>query len=372
MFRNEKLQLKKRKNAALKVLLLSVFVTFMCLSMLVGTTYAWLTDSVTSGRNIIISGTLDVELNYYNDGGQWVPADNNIFADVDWQPGRIYYRAVQIKNNGDMPIKFAFRANVTDEYGSINTQGEQFYLSDSLKVLQEVYSSGSAVVDAMPGAGSRIDQVNTFGFGGFSELTSATEGEIAGGSSKYVLLTINMPMNGVENSTTKAGMPLPKFDVQLVVMAVKGTTQDSFGNTAEDTANSLTATVASNKYPLDPDTLLYTSTENNNTFYIVENKAGFERFVAAVNAGHDFDGETIKLMDDVDLEGADWPLTEPFKGTFNGNGKAVKNFKLNVDDDGTVMPLGEHVSDLTIEGLTVTAGYTATVSSGTAVITITH
>ena len=372
MFRNEKLQLKKRKNAALKVLLLSVFVTFMCLSMLAGTTYAWLTDSVTSGRNTIISGTLDVELNYYNDGGNWVPADDNIFANVNWQPGEVYYRAVQIKNNGDMPIKFAFRANVTDEYGSINTQGEQFYLSDSMKVLQEVYSSGSTIVSEMAGAGTRIDQVNTFGFNGFSELTSATEGEIAGGASKYVLLTINMPQSNVENSTTKTGMPLPKFDVQLVVMAVKGTSTDSFGNTADDTVNTLTATVASHKYPLDSDTLLYTSTENNNTVYLIEDKAAFDRFVTAVNGGETFEGKTLKLMSDINLEGVDWPLTEPFKGTVDGNEKKISNFKLNVDDDGTVMPLGSNVTNLTIEGLTVTAGYTASVSTGTAVITITH
>ena len=64
MFRNDKQQLKKRKNAALKVLLLSAFVTFMCFSMLVGTTYAWLTDSVTSGKNRIVSGSLDIQMNY--------------------------------------------------------------------------------------------------------------------------------------------------------------------------------------------------------------------------------------------------------------------------------------------------------------------
>lgn len=372
MFRQDKLKLKKRKNAALKVLLLSVFVTFICTSMLVGTTYAWLTDSVTSGRNTIVSGSLDVELLYYNDVGNWVTADNNIFADVAWEPGRIYYRAVQIKNNGDMPIKYAFRANIPAEYGSINTQGNQFYLSDAMKVLQEVYTTPEAAVAAMQGVGSRVDQVTDLGFGGFSELKSTTAAEeIAGGASKYVLLTINMPEREVENLTTKDGMPLPKFDVQLVVMAVKGTSQDGFGNTAEDTANTLTATVDWVKYPLDTDTLLYTKTENNNTIYMIENKDDFDRFVAAVNKNVSFTDKTVRLMADIDLDGAAWPFTSAFAGTFDGNGKTIRNFSLSVTDSGTVKLLGNNASNVTIQGLTVNAGFTATVDN-TATVTVTE
>lgn len=43
-------------------LLLSILSMILCISMLLGTTYAWFTDSVTSGKNRINAGNLDVEL----------------------------------------------------------------------------------------------------------------------------------------------------------------------------------------------------------------------------------------------------------------------------------------------------------------------
>ena len=45
-------------------LLMSALALVMCLSMFVGSTFAWFTDSVTSSNNIIKSGTLDVAMTY--------------------------------------------------------------------------------------------------------------------------------------------------------------------------------------------------------------------------------------------------------------------------------------------------------------------
>ena len=50
-----------------RALFASVMALFLCFTMLLGTTFAWFTDSVTSGNNIIKSGTLDVEM-YWADG----------------------------------------------------------------------------------------------------------------------------------------------------------------------------------------------------------------------------------------------------------------------------------------------------------------
>ena len=51
----------------------------LCCSMLVGTTFAWFTDSVTSNNNIIKSGNLDVEL--YRNGTDSVEEDDALFLD---------------------------------------------------------------------------------------------------------------------------------------------------------------------------------------------------------------------------------------------------------------------------------------------------
>ena len=42
----------------------SVLALFLCFAMLLGTTFAWFTDSVTSANNIITAGNLDVDLKY--------------------------------------------------------------------------------------------------------------------------------------------------------------------------------------------------------------------------------------------------------------------------------------------------------------------
>ena len=60
-----------------KALLLSVLMLVVCLSMLLGTTYAWFTDSASSGSNVIQAGTLDIVLEYW-DGAQWVDAEGKV------------------------------------------------------------------------------------------------------------------------------------------------------------------------------------------------------------------------------------------------------------------------------------------------------
>ena len=56
-------------------LLMSVLSLIMCLSMFIGSTFAWFTDSVTSSGNRIQSGTLDVALEMW-DGDSWENVDN--------------------------------------------------------------------------------------------------------------------------------------------------------------------------------------------------------------------------------------------------------------------------------------------------------
>ena len=51
-----------KKRSTKRALLLSALSLLMCVSMLIGSTFAWFTDSVTSGKNKIQSGNLDVEL----------------------------------------------------------------------------------------------------------------------------------------------------------------------------------------------------------------------------------------------------------------------------------------------------------------------
>ena len=64
----------------------------LCGTLLVGTTAAWFTDSVTSASNVIKSGNLDVKLEYKTGDSDWaeVTKDTTVFDEnALWEPGRV-------------------------------------------------------------------------------------------------------------------------------------------------------------------------------------------------------------------------------------------------------------------------------------------
>lgn len=67
--------------------------------------------------------------------------------------------------------------------------------------------------------------------------------------------------------------------------------------------------------------------------YEIQNKAGFEEFRDAVNAGTNYQGKTIVLGCDIDLNNEEWtPIGKSgasFNGTFDGNGKTISNLKVS-------------------------------------------
>ena len=129
-----------KKNTK-KALVLSVLSLVVCFSMLVGTTFAWFTDSVSSANNVIASGNLDVTLEYWadanNDGTkEWVDvqgADDIFNPAAKWEPGYadvVYFR---ISNVGSLAMQYSFVMNVNEPAQSTNVNGDKFYLSDYIQ-----------------------------------------------------------------------------------------------------------------------------------------------------------------------------------------------------------------------------------------------
>ena len=90
----------------------SIVALLLCMSMFVGTTFAWFTDSVTSGNNIITSGKLKVEMQWA-DGTQdpattqWTDASKGAIFDNDlWEPGYTEVRHIKIANVGNLALKY--------------------------------------------------------------------------------------------------------------------------------------------------------------------------------------------------------------------------------------------------------------------------
>ena len=103
-----------------RALLMSALSLLLCVSMLIGSTFAWFTDSVTSAGNKIQAGTLDVQLlmktaadaDYVDISNSTDPIfgegsiaqDNN--AETLWEPGKTQVAYLAIKNNGNLALKY--------------------------------------------------------------------------------------------------------------------------------------------------------------------------------------------------------------------------------------------------------------------------
>ena len=85
-----------------------------CLAMLVGATFAWFTDTASTGVNKIQAGKLDVALEM-KEGDSWVSAEGKTLnwvkaaagEQVLWEPGCTYeLPALRIRNNGNLALKY--------------------------------------------------------------------------------------------------------------------------------------------------------------------------------------------------------------------------------------------------------------------------
>ena len=101
-----------------RALLMSALTLLMCVSMLIGSTFAWFTDSVTSAGNIIKSGNLKVDLVDVNGNSMegkvidFVTADGRDQSEILWEPGCTYeMEPVYVVNKGNLALKYNFVIN---------------------------------------------------------------------------------------------------------------------------------------------------------------------------------------------------------------------------------------------------------------------
>ena len=105
------------KRATKRALLTSVMALVMCVVMLVGTTFAWFTDTASTGVNKIQAGNLDIELEMKNASGGWDKAEGKTLQfkkaaghegeEVLWEPGATYeLPELRIVNKGNLALKY--------------------------------------------------------------------------------------------------------------------------------------------------------------------------------------------------------------------------------------------------------------------------
>ena len=108
------------KKATKRALLTSVMALVMCVVMLVGTTFAWFTDTASTGVNKIVAGNLKVDIvneagtaSIKNSGLEFVSADNVTKGEaILWEPGcRYLTEGFRIANKGNLALKWKAEIN---------------------------------------------------------------------------------------------------------------------------------------------------------------------------------------------------------------------------------------------------------------------
>ena len=101
----------------------SVVSLTLCFVMLLGTTFAWFTDSAVSANNIITTGNLDVAMYWSENNTDWNNAEGlgarPVFDYDNWEPGYTEVRYIKVANEGDLSFKYLMFINPTGVVGAL-------------------------------------------------------------------------------------------------------------------------------------------------------------------------------------------------------------------------------------------------------------
>ena len=130
----------------------SLFALFLCIVLLIGTTFAWFTDTASTGVNKIQSGKLDVELQYDNNG-TWENAEGKTLdfqkakgaknEAILWEPGCTYeLPQIKVVNKGNLALKYPVK--VTGVEGDQKLNEVIDWTIDGVDINQEQHLTAGA------------------------------------------------------------------------------------------------------------------------------------------------------------------------------------------------------------------------------------
>ena len=328
------------KKTTKRALLLSALSLLLCVSMLVGSTFAWFTDSVTSAGNKIQSGTLKIDLELYDkDTKTWnsiKETKDPIFNYDLWEPGYTAVQLLKIENEGNLALKW---------YAKFVSATKLSKLADVIDVYvcpsaTELTYPTSRELTGYTKVGTVAEFVNTIESTTYGNLTPAGET----GSVAYLGIALKMQetANNDYQNLDLGGI----FDIQI--LATQYTYEkDSFDDQYDKDATFLPAWDGSVEAPTYDDV---------NKVYEVSTPAQLAGFAEMVNGGQK--NINAVLTSDIDLGGQLWtPMvldinTPGYSGTFDGNGHTISNYVVrNIRSYGCGGLIG--YSTGTIKNLTV-------------------
>ena len=298
------------KTSTKRALLTSALAVLLCLSMLIGTTFAWFTDSVTSSGNKIVAGTLKIDLEVLSkDNTTWTSVKDSkdaIFSYDLWEPGYTEVKVLKVQNEGSLALKWkaTLVSNAT--------------LTDLANVIDVYVKPG---VTAYPTDRALADWENV---GTLAEFINTIETTTVGTLEANAEATLGIAFKMQEAAGNEyQGMNLGgEFDI--CILATQYTKEsDSFDNTYDENATFGT---------------------------YIELNAGDDLLAALASAKAD-QPVTIKLLGDVE-----WPteghhgendITPASSIVIDGNGNTI------TATGAGVTPLGDQTAPMTLKNVTI-------------------
>ena len=237
----------KSKNAK-RALFASILSMLLCCAMLVGSTFAWFTDSVTSGKNKIVAGNLDVNLQYTTDGSNWqnVGTETNLFMpDALWEPGHMEVAYLKVENLGSLALKYQLGMNAEDTVISTSVTEKELKLSEHLKyaVVELTANEGSITPYTREGAKEALKTATvkalneTYNENGVMYPAKANDATYP--AEKYLALIVYMPEEVGNDANHKTGEAAPEITLGINLIATQTPYEnDSFGKDYDDQAAS--------------------------------------------------------------------------------------------------------------------------------------
>lgn len=338
-----------------RALLTSVLALLMCVTMLVGATFAWFTDTASTEVNKIQAGNLDLEVQYRTTAdGEWKTLDNatDLFGAEDtlFEPGHTRVVELKIKNAGNLALKYKIGMNIISETAGTNKDSKPYKLSEYLKVATTPIQSG-------PTGDSLTDQVAAImegqifqrdvsyiwtarDFANF-ELEKAGNGNVHSlqpGEMQFLGIKVYMPESVGNEANAKTPADAASINFGLHVVATQYTHErDSF-----DTQYDKDAT-----YPAVNQAELTALLNGGKIVTLGKDIAPTETITVSGNVKStlDLDGKTLANTADIwEHNGAyNWSLVSAQNGanlTITGNGtfaaKANDCYAVDVQDGSTV------------------------------------
>ena len=324
-----------KQKSTKRALLMSALSLLMCVSMLIGSTFAWFTDSVTSGNNKIVAGNLDVALYHTNgtDTDEEVTDTTKLFDEVAlWEPGAMVWEKLTVRNLGSLALKYTLSVNVSD-VSVVNGKS----LADVLKV---------AVMTEQPTRDNiktaTTQDLETFALKGEGVLDAKT-----GVDTFYV--AIYWAPTADDNDYNIAGEQL-YATLGVNLLATQATVEkDSFNNQYDANA----------KYDVDiwdGKTVTAPVADADGVYHITS--AADLVGMMNVTGNSIYKGKTIVLDNNIDLGGRTVKgiggISANFAGVFDGQGYTISNFKVDSTENSFYAGLFNQVSHGgTIKNLTV-------------------